>query len=681
MSQTKNIFESIPLLRFVIPFFSGIFVAEYIQIESSVILLPWVLILPVVLYMLFKVKASTIQNKLFGISIFISLLYAGFSYSNISKIIYFNDIIPKKGIYSGVVLNKSFTTKNRLKLTLKADFIKNAEEIEHIDERIIVYCSDSSYNQDINPGKRITFYGNLNKISNRNNPGDFDYQKFISRKGIRYQSFVNDSIIISNENHRNLLIYALNIRERLLNIYKKAGISGDEFNVLAALTLGESTFISNDIKNSYIASGTMHVLAVSGLHVAIIYLIIAFLLKPLNKNKNTRLLKIVIIICFLWFYGLLSGLSPSVMRSCAMFSFIVIGENLNRQTDTYNTLAASALTLILINPLILFDVGFQLSYFAVISIIFFQPRFADLITTKNKVVRYIFDLFIVSIVAQIGTTPLSIYYFHQFPTYFLISNFLTVPVSGIVLYIAFAFFFLYPIPYLSNLLAIIMKLSVRFMNLSVKMIEELPGSVIEKIWISDASFILIYVLIIASTCFIILRKNKYLFVSLISILILISIECFEKYTSKKQNLLIIYNNYKEPLASFISGNRHYYYNGSDSISDYCIKQLKTVSGKYGTSDPEALIPYSIKCYPVYAGKNDLIYFKGLYIDFNNSKIKKEKDDITDLSINWKKMEIVDLNNIKSDYFLYKKQPEVKFPDTIKNHVYNLKNEGSFILEL
>jgi competence protein ComEC len=681
MPQIKNIFESIPLLRFVIPFFSGIFINEYIQLGSLSVLLPFILIIPIVLYILFTAKASATKNKLFGISIFISLLYAGFAYSNINKNVFFNDIIPEKGIYSGVVINKSYTSKNRLKLTLKADCVKTEDSIESINELLIVYCPDSSYNQFINPGKRITFHSSLNKISNRNNPGDFDYQKFIYRKGIRYQSFINDTIIISNENHRNLLIYALNIREKLLCIYQKAGINGDEFNVLAALTLGESNYISNDIKSSYIASGTMHVLAVSGLHVAIIYLIIAFLLKPLNKNKNTRLLKIIIIICFLWFYGLLSGMSPSVMRSCAMFSFIVIGENLSRQTDTYNTLAASALTLILINPLILFDVGFQLSYFAVVSIVFFQPRFADLLTSKNKVVRYIYDLFIVSVVAQIGTTPLSIYYFHQFPSYFLLSNFLTVPVSGIVLYIAFAFFALYPIPYLSDMLAFIMKLSVRFMNFSVKTIEELPGSVIEKIWISDVSFILIYVTIIAITCFLILKKTKFLFISLSSILILISIECFEKYKQSKQNVLIVYNNYKEPLISFISNNKHYYYCGRDSLSDYCTKQLKTVSGKYGTSDPEALITHSVNCCQVYAGRNDLLYFNGLYIEFNNSKSQKEIDTIIDLSINWKKMEIFDKRNIKSSSSLPENNSEAKFQDTFNLHLYNLKNEGSFILEL
>ncbi len=425
----------------------------------------------------------------------------------------------------------------------------------------------------------------------------------------------------------------------------------------------------------------MHVLAVSGLHVAIIYMIIAFLLKPLDKNKNTRLFKILVIIGFLWFYGLLSGLSPSVMRSCAMFSFIVIGENLNRQTNTYNTLAASALTLILLNPLILFDVGFQLSYFAVISIVFFQPLFAGLLTTKNKIIRYIYDLFIVSLVAQIGTTPLSIYFFHQFPTYFLISNFLTVPVSGIVLYIAFAFFALYPIPYLSDLLTITMKLSVRFMNSSVKMIEELPGSVIEKIWISDASFILIYVLIIATTCFIILKRAKYLFISLTAILILISIKCHEKYTQNKQNVLIIYNNYKEPLISFISNNKHYYYSGSDSISEYCIKQLKNVSGKYGTSDPEALVPFSDKSCPVYAGKNGLLYFKGLYIDFKNSGNQNENDTTIDLSINWKRMEIIDKNNIVSSNISNKKPNKEIIPDTLNTQLVKLKNEGSFILEL
>ena len=178
----------------------------------------------------------------------------------------------------------------------------------------------------------------------------------------------------------------------------------------------------------------MHVLAVSGLHVGIIFFILNFLLTPLNRNKRLLKIKLFLLVGALWFYAFLTGLSPSVMRSCTMFSFIVVGENLNKRTNIYNTLAASAFLLMLINPLIIFGAGFQLSYIAVISIVFFQPRLAALVAVKNRILKYVWDLFTVSVAVQIGTAPISIFYFHQFPVYFWLSNFIVIPGAALILY-------------------------------------------------------------------------------------------------------------------------------------------------------------------------------------------------------------------------------------------------------
>ncbi len=679
MTPKDSIFGRIPLLRFLLPFFIGIIIEERIDCNIT-LLLPLLLASIAFLSFAFQKSTRSIKNsRLFSVSVFSTFIIIGAVTTKIQKNSYFSSEYPTEGIYSGIVLNKTSASNKKIKLTLRTDVFSGDSISKKIKENVILYCSDSLYGEKIDPGVRITFYGKAHEITNRNNPGEFDYKRFINRKGIRHQFYLKDTILITDSEHNNIAVHALLLRKKLLYIYKKAGITGDEFNVLAALTLGESSFISNEIKNSYIASGTMHVLAVSGLHVAIIYMIIAFLLKPLDIGKKAKLLKVVIIIVFLWSYGLISGMSPSVMRSCAMFTFIVIGENYNKQTNIYNTLSASAFSLTLLDPYILFDIGFQLSYFAVVSIVFFQPKFANLLETDNKILKYIRDLFIVSVVAQIGTTPISIYYFHQFPVYFLISNFLTVPISGLILYIAFAFFFLFNVPLLSEVLVFVLKISVRFMNYSVKWVEGLPLSVIDKIWIDDYTMIMIYGLIVSSTCFFIIKKWKYILISLGIIATIISNGCLKEFKQERQKAIIVYNNFREPMISFIKGNEHFCYTGSDTISIYAKKQLITVSGKYGTSNPQIIQQNSEGRNQIKVGRDDIIYFEGKYIDFKSRGL--EESENFDLSIDWFEMKVTSEINETSNDTKDNNINTIPINKENINIIHDLKNDGAYILEL
>lgn len=672
MKPQTSIFNSFPFVRFTLAFITGIIIRNSFDNVRLVFIIPAVLPIIVTTLFLFKAKNSFQINRIFSFSVFLSFICAGFLYTHFYSVSLFDEDIPDQGSYSGIILEKAPSKNDRFKYTLKLDCVKRNDSLKYVKEKIILYNSDSLSNIEIEPGKRVLFQSRLFEITQSNNPGEFDFKSYMKNKGIRYQTFINGGIVFTESEKLNLKTSALNLRTKLMRMYRNAGINGDEYAVLCALTLGDQNYISNEVKSSFSSSGAMHVLSVSGLHVGIIFLILSFLLKPLNKSKQLKLLKIMILLIFLWFYAFISGLSPSVLRSCSMFSFIVIGENLQRRTNTYNTLAVSAFVLMLINPLLVYDVGFQLSYMAVISIVFYQPKFGALVKTENKILKYLWDLVTVSLAAQLGTTPISIFYFHQFPTYFLISNFVVVPMAALILYGGMLFFAFSFIPFISNWLAFLLKYMTWFLNHSVQRIELLPGSVIEGLWISGFTMMLLFSLIFFSTVFAIRKKGIYLNISLSLLLILLGIDTKNEITSNNQKLILIYNN-KEPLISFVEGKNHYYYSTTNEINKYSLATLKNVSGNLRTSFPERIeTTDSIR----FKTGKEYIYFDGNLIKLENKFSKSHYSDIEfDLIYNLSESSVT----ISKD-FINRTSNNMK-ENFINGQTYFLKNDGAFVLFL
>jgi competence protein ComEC len=546
-------------------------------------------VLAILTFSVFIVKKSVSRDKLTSVVILSIFILAGFTYSEAYKNRQFPHDIPVNGIYTAIVHEKVPSTNNRFKFTVKLECAKENNNLLLVNEKIVLYSSDTVTNRLVEPGNEIVFKAQLYEISNNKNPGEFDFKSYMSKKGIRYQASVKSGITISATKRNTLQTTALNIRTKLMNLYREAGIDGDEYAVLGALTLGDQNYISNEVKSYFASSGAMHVLSVSGLHVGIIFLVLNFLCKPLDRRNNLKVPKVIILLGFLWIYAFITGLSPSVLRSTAMFSFLVIGENSNRRTNTYNTLAVSAFLLLLINPLLLFDVGFQLSYIAVFSIVFFQPRFASLIKTKNVVSKYLCDLVTVSLAAQLGTSPVSIFYFHQFPSYFLLSNILVVPAAALILYLGMLFFTVSFIPYLSYIIAFLLKYLTAGLNYCVRTVETLPCAVIEGVSISLFTVVMFYLLMASVSSFIITKRGNLLLLSLTTLSVLILLNIFVEIQRINQEKIIIYNNRNEPLISYIDGKNHYYFSTSDSLGKYSLGLLKSATEKFRTKKPVCMV--------------------------------------------------------------------------------------------
>ena len=275
--------------------------------------------------------------------------------------------------------------------------------------------------------------------------GDFDYGMYLRRQGIAGSCWANrrNWQVIGHEEDRSLLTIAKRCQYRLHEQYRQMGIEGKELGILSALTLGYRENLDKGVQRSFSVSGAMHVLAVSGLHTGIVWGIVVWLLtlggwfKPLWEEKWKRWLLNIIAIVLIWMYAFVTGLSPSVMRSALMLSFWALSGLLEKQISRWNPLFAAAVIILIINPLALWSVSFQLSFAAVAGIMLIGQKMQRSISLKGRMLQYVGGLMLVSVAAQIATMPLTMHYFGQTSNYFALTNLVVIPMAGVLLVLGF----------------------------------------------------------------------------------------------------------------------------------------------------------------------------------------------------------------------------------------------------
>jgi competence protein ComEC len=319
----------------------------------------------------------------------------------------------------------------------------------------------------------------------------------------------------------------------------------------------------------------MHVLSVSGLHVALIYMILGFLLAFLKRGKAGLILFAVIMISFLWVYAFLSGFSPPVQRATVMFTFVIIGENLRRPVNIYNSLTASALLLILLNPNVLFDVGFQLSYLAIFGIVLIQPVLYNMIDLNNPALKWLWALFTVSVAAQLITFPLGLFYFNQFPNLFWLSNFIVVPVTTFIMWFTLAYFVFVPFQALAAFIGIIIQKLTWFMLAALKIMDAHPLAVSKGIVLNAAQVFIIYGIIVSVLIYGFSKQKQWLFYGLFLILALQITELGTKYKLLNQKHIYVYNS-RNTIIHLINGRNNYVVVSLDSIPENDARTIQKV---------------------------------------------------------------------------------------------------------
>lgn len=406
----------------------------------------------------------------------------------------------------------------------------------------------------------------FSEIAEPLNPYSFNYKKYLQQQQIHHQIHGdNPQFLRLNKTNQTIKGIAANIREKINVALIQYGFKNDELAVVNALLLGQRQHLTSELQQSYIGAGAIHILAISGLHIGIILLILSAVFKPLHYFKHGKLAASIIIITILWLYAIIAGLSPSVVRAVAMFTAIAIAMQVNRPSSTYKTLVISMFFLLLFNPYYLFEVGFQLSYLAVFSIVWIQPKLYDLWKPKWWLLDKIWQLLTVSMAAQIGVLPLSLYYFHQFPGLFFVSNLVIIPVLGIILTAGIVIIILSVLQIAPQSLVDAFIFVIRQMNHFVSWVAQQEIFIIQQISMSFLLMVAFYLLLFFGLKWT-EKKVFYRFVLvLISIVMLQTIFVFEKYLAQSTDEFIVFNQSKASTIGQRTGNVIQFSSSADSL--------------------------------------------------------------------------------------------------------------------
>ncbi len=418
------------------------------------------------------------------------------------------------------------------------------------DKQVVCYFQrDSLISDRLYPGDEFLFYGEIQPFRNMGNPDDFDYVRYMYNQNFVGSVYVSsDAYKRTGEVSSNVKYQALRCRQAILDFYKTLNLKETEYAVLSALTLGYQDELSDDLKQGFRTTGTVHVLSVSGLHVGIIYAMITLLLGFVHRNSKYYWIKPVLIILLLWGYAFITGLPPSVVRASAMLGVFCVSEIVRRKSFSIHALFIAAFFMLLVNPFSLFDIGLQLSFMSVLSILYLHPKMSGLIKIKNKYIRYIWQMFALSVVAQLATFPICLYYFGTFPTYFFVANLIIVPVVSLIMYAAGGIVFAKMLSfvfsdfsyYLYYLPVKLLQVLISFMTYAIHLFEQLPFALLQNAKVSFVDLLLIFTVIIGILIFLIYKKSKALIIGLIAILVLLTSHIHSKIVDKPE-MVIVYN--------------------------------------------------------------------------------------------------------------------------------------------
>lgn len=467
-----------------------------------------------------------------------------------------------------------------IKVNTRANYILRENQLIPINGKIILYFSKdvltpSGLPANLQYGTWLLFAKPLQEIRNSGNPGAFDYKRYAAFQGIAHQVFLKPGEFDANGSPRKsrLKNFLFESREKILSILR-TNIPGEKERGLAeALLIGYKYDLDQALVQSYTNTGVVHIIAISGLHLGLIYWMLALLLRPLKKKKRWSWLRPIIIISSLWVFSLLAGAQPSILRSALMFSCIVLGESLSKKTSIYNTMAVSAFVLLCINPYWLWDVGFQLSYAAVLSIIIFMQPVYNMFYIKNRVLDFIWKLNAVTVAAQILTVPVSIYHFHQFPNYFILTNFLAVPLSSVILLTEIFLCIISFIPIISSLTGQLISWLIGLMNQYIENVATLPFALWDGLQITLLQALLLLCFLSGTSYWLMERLTKGLVVGLSSLLCFFILRSASFIRANNQEKLIVYNIPQKKAIDIISSRKHLFVGDSALLHNDFLKNF------------------------------------------------------------------------------------------------------------
>ncbi|MBO4874317.1 MAG: ComEC/Rec2 family competence protein [Bacteroidales bacterium] len=613
-----------PFIRLTIPLIVGIVLALLLPLPQWI---GWSLLgVSAACFIVFKhipkyniALATGISVNVFLVAV--GLLLASFNVEGEAK----DTLAGYKGFVIGEVADDPKIKENNVSLEIEVSAIRDGDEWIETSGRTLLYLEKDSASLLLRTGDRIVFSPELSGIENKGNPEEFDYRKYLAYNMIFSSDYLaGDDWRLVDDEAVGFRPKLSRLRMKLVGLLRDFGLSDDELGVMSAMTMGYSDILSDEIRHAYSSAGAMHILAVSGLHVGIIYGIIVFLLSFI-KNDKLNWLKVVLTISLIWLYALFTGLSPSVSRASLMFSLMSLGKLQKNSPGSLNAVFASMFILLVINPYNLVNIGFQLSYSAVIGIIILQPKLYAIFEVKNKLLDWIWSLTTVSVAAQLATMPLCFYYFHQFSNYFLLTNYVMIPISTIAIWTCFIFFAVSWIPYVSTAVAYCLSWLAKAMNYACLTIEGLPFSTAQDIYLDMPQVILLFAVIILFVVFFFFTKRyRHLFAAVTMCVLLAATNLWQSFESSSQKTLVVYNISKTTAINIIDGTDNIMFANLDSIQPEKIEFTAKNNWLKKGLDREKYVNLS-------SGKENLlstittidnrkVFFKQKFIDYDGLKL-------------------------------------------------------------
>lgn len=467
---------------------------------------------------------------------------------------------------------KPNSTANRVKLLALKDF---AGQFNQPQGEILIY---HKLEESIFPGDLLIIGGNPERIPAPKNPKEFHYANFMERQQITHSQFVNNKVLkVGGVSIQPIEDYFLDLRAAIIDKMDQLILDDYANQVAKALLLGQKKNLEKEINDAYVTAGAMHILAVSGLHVGIIYGFFFLFVKPFRLKVGKRILYLSSIILMIWAYALLTGMSPSVMRAATMFSIMALAQMKSRSPSIFNAIALSALILLVYDPFLIFAVGFQLSYLALTGILLIQPILVKLWIPKSKAVEYIWQISTVGIAAQLMTFPISAFYFHVFPSYFILSNLVAIPGAFLIMSFGVPFMLFAQIPFLAKPLSWITEWLIRIVNQLIFGIQELPFAKIEEIYLS-LEFMLAYWLVLVLFLLLFTNPEKWQLYGIALVLVIFGFIRFEKVLNNDNSDLMIYSLNKGFSVDF---QEKYYFDFEVPESDYNYKVIPNRLASFG----------------------------------------------------------------------------------------------------
>ncbi len=644
--------QQMPFVRLVFPLIIGISSYLYLGAEllGNIPFLGLMFLFLGLLAAYFYREPSIRFVRFWGLGSFFILILLGYSLT------YFNDAqnnpldiskIEKQNLWVATICSPTKLNPKSIKATLSLNYgLDSNQNKSPIKGKIIAYFAIDTNSIALKYGHQIVFQSAINPIESPRNPYAFDARSYYHPKQIYHQTYIPKQhweIIKKDQGH--WLQYALIVaRNRLQKKLKKAIKGPNELAVASALILGAKTDLSKEIKNAYADTGAMHVLAVSGLHVGIIIGLLMGLLSRIGLQYHKKT-KAFILLLALWSFAFLTGASASVLRASTMFSFVIVGQAFYREINIYNSLAASAFILLCINPFFLQDIGFQLSYFALLGIVYYHPIIYKAIYFDNKWLNWIWNGLAISLAAQLSTLPISLFYFHQFPLFFWLTGVIITAAASIILSLGVALLALDWLPYVGEVLGTILDNSLWLMNSLIFVIQQLPGAVLEGFWLAKWEMWLWYLVLLSTTYLFYKRQLRIAFFPLFLLLGLASFRAYTIFQQTQQKLFVCYHLRKNTLFAMVEGQRMYTFGNTNTLEslakDYAQKNQLFALGiqqNYTYSlDSNEVVSNSFFC------KNGLVEIADTRIFVLNKTYEK----------------LSSLNPLAVDYVLLSNNPKIK----------------------